>query len=177
MADIPSIKKAKSSNFKTFYEKLKKSVKVEDLSATFNQMNQELSSDKVVLQKQILEIHNEIECYKRRGTQYYGKLGYALAKLKSLYLKPCVSCRTKEATMFEILSCKRCAKSSKSKDFFTEIKAKINYAIPYINFLIKFGGLFVQFKNFKYTNIPLTEVNKHMKCLQKAMSKDSDFWG
>ena len=139
-------------------------------------MNQELSSDKVVLQKQILEIHNEIECYKRRGTQYYGKLGCALAKLKSLYLKSCANCRTNQANMFQILSCKRCAKSCKSKDFFAEIKTKINYTNAHINFLIKFGGLCSQFQKFNYVSLSLTEVKKHMKNLQKAMSEEPNFW-
>ena len=78
--------------------------------------------------------------------------------------------------MFEILSCKRCAQSSKSKDFFTEIKTKLKYTISHINFLIKFGRLCIEFPKFKYMNITLPEVNKYMKYLPKAMSKDIDFW-
>ena len=140
-------------------------------------MNQdELSSDKAVLQQQIFEIHKEIERYKCRGTQYYGKLGCALAQLKFLYLKPCAECTKNQATMFEILCCKRCAQSSKTKDFFAEIKTRLKYTISHINFLIKFGRLCFQFPKFKYMNISLTEVNKYMKYLPKAMSKDIDFW-
>ena len=150
---------------------------MENLPTSSGEANQEeLSSDKAVLQQQILKIHNEIQTYERRGTQYYGKRGLALAKLKLMYFIPCVKCRIKEAMMFEILSCKRCSKSSQSRDFFDEINSIINYKISHINLLIKFGGLCSQFHKLNYAKLSLTDVKKYMKHLQKAMSEESHFF-
>lgn len=136
----------------------------------------DLSDNEDELVKQVILLVKSTSDWGRRGTDYFCRLGYALAKLKMMYFKTCSICVERKSDMFTILSCERCAKASDSSVFFEVATKATTYKKDYINFLIRAAGLYVEFPKFKLTVWNSTDLKKYMAYLPGKMEGDKNIW-
>ena len=138
-----------------------------------------LPTDKNQLLKYVQSVAKEVENYKRQGWEYFGGLGYALAKLKHIYFTVCFICKhdnVRSTDMFAILSCKRCTKASNGNTFFEDVCKKVTYDKGYINFLITVAALVDKFPKVMQTPYNSAELKKYMVYLPERMANDKHIW-
>lgn len=135
------------------------------------------TGDKGKLLEDVRNINEDIGGFARMGTKYFNKFGFALANLKRSYYVKCRVCDTLGIDdMFQVLSCKGCARLSNSKDFFAELKTFLRYDNAYINFLIQFASLCDAYPKFVFAGMPLAKVKNYMSFLPRHMAADKQFW-
>ena len=175
------------AEFKFYYEKLKDSVaRVEKLPSSTKVFKiQELPEDEQLLLDEIKKICEDVRHLARIGTAYYYHLGYALAKLKIMYVEECSICRetshdsqlSQETRMFAILSCQRCCKRGRgTKHFFDITKEELRYKKAYINFLIRAAKLITKYPKLRYIQWNANDMKKFMTYLEGYLEKDGTFW-
>ena len=175
--DEPAAKVSHKSedDFKRYYDKLKASLGgSKSTPDEAVQTVQPLSDDKGQLLKEVRILAKNVEDYKRRGWDYYFHLGCGLAKLKRMYFKMCSVCESQKPDMFQILSCKRCAKVSNGNTFFKDVQ--IDYDNGHINFLISVAGLVSRFRKLMETPYNSGDLKKYMPYLASQLEKDKMMW-
>jgi len=178
---VESLQPAKRSmlekEFQEYYQELVRSIADTTLESPDGPTELQLSNSKEEALNQEVNINKELKNYLRRGWEYYGRFGLALAQSKYLYFDTCFQCKPLNPDIFTVLSCNKCVKASNGNKFFEDLKLKgVTYSNSYINSLIQIARLGRTFPNVKRTPWNFEKLNKYMSYLPDQMKQDKDIW-
>jgi len=163
----------------TFYNNIKASLIQQQLAQNMEFIPSALTDDKASVLNKIRECSSLLSKHQCHGNNFYSQMGFELGKLKVMHMQPCDVCILAELNpkeIFSVLNCHRCLRKSNTKEFFSLIKASINYGQRYVNFLISLSRLCFKYPKFKNVSVPIADILKNMNFLTFQLDEDAVYW-